>query len=114
MIKLDKSLRAWGTPKFQAVLKQEIEQLGAEDLPLQQGLSTGNYVSKTPFTVLVHSVAETENLIRVKVGIFYQGIIGGCSCTDDPTPVSDINEYCEVQLEIDKVSAITTVVFAAG
>lgn len=113
MIKLDKSLRAWGTPKFQADLKQEIEQLGAENLPLQQGLSTGNYVSNTPFTVLVHSVAETENLIRVKVGVFYQGIIGGCSCTDDPTPVSDINEYCEVHLHIDKVSAITTVELAA-
>jgi hypothetical protein len=110
MIKLDKSLAAWGTPKFQAVLKQEIEQLGADKLPLQQGLSTGNYVSNTPFTVLVHSVAEMENIIRVKVGIFYQGIIGGCSCTDDPTPASDINEYCEVHLDIDKASAITRVV----
>jgi hypothetical protein len=110
MIKLDKSLHAWGTPKFQAVLKQEIEQLGADNLPLQQGLSTGNYVSDTPFTVLVHSVAEMDNMIRVKVGIFYQGIIGGCSCTDDPTPASDINEYCEVHLDIDKASAITTVV----
>lgn len=113
MIKLDKSLRAWATPKFQAVLKQEIEQLGAENLPLQQGLSTGNYVSNTPFTVLVHNVTETEKVIRVKIGIFYQGIIGGCSCTDDPTPVSDINEYCEVHLEIDKVGAMTTVVLVA-
>jgi hypothetical protein len=110
MIKLDKSLGAWGTAKFQAVLKQEIEQLGADKLPLQLGLSTGNYVSNTPFTVLVHSVAEMENIIRVKIGIFYQGIIGGCSCTDDPTPASDINEYCEVHLDIDKTSAITSVV----
>jgi hypothetical protein len=112
MIKLDKSLRAWGTPNFQAVLKHEIEQLGADNLPLQQGLSTGNYVSNTPFTVLVHSVAEMDNVIRVKVGIFYQGIIGGCSCTDDPTPASDINEYCEVRLDIDKASSITALVLA--
>jgi hypothetical protein len=113
MIKLDKSLHAWGTPNFQAVLKQEIEQLGADNLPLQQGLSTGNYVRNTPFTVLVHSVAELDNVIRVKIGIFYQGIIGGCSCTDDPTPASDINEYCEVHLDIDKASADTAVVLAS-
>jgi hypothetical protein len=110
MIRLTKALSAWGTPQFQDVLKQELEQLGADDLPLQRGLSSGNYVSNTPFTVLVHSVAEMENMIRVKVGIFYQSILGGCSCTDDPTPASDINEYCEVYLDIDKTSAMTTVV----
>lgn len=110
MIKLDKSLHVWGTEKFQAVLKQEIEQLGADNLPLQQGLSTGNYVSNTPFTVLVHNVVEMENVIRVKVGVFYQGIIGGCSCTDDPTPASDINEYCEVYLDINKTNADTDVI----
>jgi hypothetical protein len=113
MIRLTKALSAWETPKFKDVLKQEIEQLGAADLPLQRGLSTGNYVSNTPFTVLVHSVSEMENIIRVKIGIFYQSILGGCSCTDDPTPASDINEYCEVHLDIDKTSAITTVVLLA-
>jgi len=113
MIKLDKSLRAWGASDFQAVIKHEIEQLGADNLPLQQGLSTGNYVSNTPFTVLIHGAAETGNVIRVKIGIFYQGIIGGCSCTDDPTPASDINEYCEVHLDIDKASALATVVLVA-
>lgn len=113
MIKLDKSMQAWDTPNFKLVLKQEIEQLGADSLPLQQGLTTGNYVSNTPFTVLIHNIAELENVIRVKAGIFYQGIIGGCSCTDDPTPVSDINEYCEVHLDIDKTSAIATVVLVS-
>jgi len=66
-------------------------------------------VSDAPFTVSVNTVSEVDNFIRVTAGIFYQGIIGGCSCTDDPTPVSDINEYCEVQLDIDNASAITTV-----
>ena len=113
MIKLDKSLFAWGSPDFKDVFKLEVAQLGATQLPLQQGLSTGNYVSDAPITVAIHSVAEMENIIHVKAGIFYQGLIGGCSCTDDPTPVSDINEYCEVLLEIDKTSAITTVALVA-
>lgn len=110
MVKLEKSLHAWGMPDFKVILKQEIAALKVDQLPLQQGLSTGNYVSDAPFTVAIHSVAEIGNVIRVKAGIFYQGIIGGCSCTDDPTPVSDINEYCEVQLDIDTNSAVTAVV----
>lgn len=105
MIILNKSLLAWGLPSFNDVFKQELAQLDIEKLPLQQGLSTGNYVSNTPITVAIHSIVEMDKVIRVNTGIFYQGIIGGCSCTDDPTPISDINEYCEVQFDIDKNTA---------
>jgi hypothetical protein len=108
MLKLDKSLRAWGTPDFEAILKQEVAD-GAQHLPLQQGLASCNYVADAPITLLVQRVAETEKLIRIKAGIFYQGIIGGCSCTDDPTPASEITEYCVVQLDIDKATAATAV-----
>lgn len=114
MIRLDKALSAWGTPAFTDVLKQEIAQLGAGHLPLQQGLSTGNYVADEPITVAIISVAELEKIIRVKAGIFYQGILGGCSCADDPTPASEINEYCEVQLDIDKATSITAVALVTG
>jgi hypothetical protein len=113
MIRLDKALNAWGAPDFEAILKQEIAQLGAGRLPLQQGLSTGNYVAAEPISVTINSVAELENVIRVKAGIFYQGVIGGCSCADDPTPTSEINEYCEVQLDIDKATAATAIALAS-
>jgi len=113
MTRLENSLRAWETADFTAILKQEIAQLGADQLLLQQGLSTGNYVSDAPITVSIHRVTEMENVIRVNAGIFYQGIIGGCSCTDDPTPISEINEYCEVQLDIDKASGVTAVTLAS-
>lgn len=109
MIQLNNALRAWGTANFQTVLKQEIAQLGADHLPLQQGLSGGNYVSEAPIMVAINSITETEKVIRVKAGIFYQGVMGGCSCADDPTPTSESNEYCTVQLEIDKKTAATVV-----
>lgn len=109
MIRFEQAMRAWGTPDFEARLKQEVAQLDAGQLPLQQGLSTGNYVSDAPITLAIHRVTELENIVRVIVGVFYQGVIGGCSCTDDPTPQSEINEYCEVQLDIDKATANVTV-----
>ena len=62
-----------------------------------------------PITVVINSIAETENVIRITAGIFYQGVMSGCSCADDPTPISKSSEYCEVQLEIDKATAATAV-----
>lgn len=114
MIRLDKALSAWGTPDFEAILKQEVAQLGADKLPLQQGLSTGNYVAAKPITVTILSVTEQDDVIRVTAGVFYQGVIGGCSCEDDPTPASEINEYCEIRLDIDKATAATAIALAAG
>lgn len=110
MIRLDQSLQAWGTPDFHAVFKQEIAQLGIDHLPLQQGLSTGNYVIDAPITVVINSAAKVKNVIRVQAGIFYTGVIGGCSCADDPSPSGETNEFCEVQFDIDMISAETLIV----
>ncbi len=113
MIRLQKSLNAWGTPEFEAILKHEIEQLDAASLPLQQGLSVSSYVTDRPFQVMLVSVNEDADQIRIKAGIFYTGVIAGCSCADDPTPVDELNEYCMVQLCIDRITAETTVTLLA-
>jgi hypothetical protein len=42
MIRLTNSMAAWGTPEFAAVLKQELQALGGDGLPLQQGLSASS------------------------------------------------------------------------
>jgi len=112
MMRLDKTLIAWGKPDFAATLKQEIEQLGVDQLPLQQGLSVGSYALAAPITATILSVTELEHVIRVKAGIFFNSVIAGCSCADDPTPVDKLAEYCEVLLDIDKTTATTTVALA--
>jgi len=113
MIRLTKSLNAWGTSGFEDVLKGEVEQIPADQLPLQQGLSTSSHVTDSQRTVLVLSVADDEEFIQVTAGILYSGIIAGCSCADDPTPVDEQNEYCEVQIEINKKTAEVTVALLA-
>jgi hypothetical protein len=102
---LAKSLDAWGTPGFNQVLKNEIEQLDTTQLPLQQGLVTSNYVVDGNLSAIILHISEDSTFIHAKVGIFYSGIIGGCSCADDPTPISEQNEYCEVRFAIDKLTA---------
>jgi hypothetical protein len=113
MIRLSEALKAWETPEFEAVLKQEIEQLDAACLPLQQGLSASSYVTDRPFQVRIIGIGEAAGSIRVKAGIFYTGVIAGCNCADDPSPVDELNEYCVVQFDIDRTTAETTVTLLA-
>ena len=58
-------------------------------------------------------VAELEH-IRAKAGIFYTGIIPGCSCANDPTPETEYSEYCEVLFDINKRTAETLVTLLAN
>lgn len=109
MIQLTKSLNAFGTPAFNQVLKQEVEQLSIDQLPLQQGLSVSSYALDDPRRVMVIDVSDDATFIHAKAGIFYSGIIAGCSCADDPTPLDKNTEYCEVQLHINKSTAETAV-----
>ena len=109
MICLPQSLLAWNSPGFNDILKQEIGQLGTGQLPLQQGLSASSYVLDHKFEVMIISVADEPGFIHANLGIFYYGILGGCNCADDPTPVEPQSEYCEVRVSIDKKTAEATV-----
>lgn len=112
MIQLTKALSAWGTPEFKDILKREIERLDVELLPLQQGLSQGSYASGENLSAMIISFSEEPGFIHVKSGIFYTGIIAGCNCADDPTPVDGHTEYCEVRFVINRLTAETTVTLA--
>jgi len=104
-MRLPESLRVWGTEAFDEAFKAEVERLPADALPLQKGLSLSSYVSGEPFRVMVISRTAEASVLRIKAGIFYSGIIAGCSCSDDPTPTDVQAEYCDVEFVIDRVSA---------
>lgn len=106
-LRLEEVLKVWPSDSFQDVFKQNIEQLDASILPLQQGLSQGSCVSNEPFKVMIISTSEETDSIRVKAGIFFKSIIAGCNCADDPTPADTLSEYCVVQFDINKTTAET-------
>jgi hypothetical protein len=113
MLRFTNALNAWGTPEFDAILKQTIEQLTGEQLPLQQGLTSSSHALDDKIRAVIISAVDEGNVIRAKAGIFYTGIIAGCNCADDPSSVDEESEYCEVQLDIDKSTAGTTVILLA-
>ena len=109
MIAFKKSLTTWKTPEFKETIKQEILQLDASDLPLQQALSQSSYVSESKFSVNIQTSEENKKSITTKAGIFFTGIIAGSCCSDDPTPVDELQEYCEVEFAINKKTAEVTI-----
>lgn len=114
MIRLPKSLQAWSTPAFEQTLKAEIECLDKNLLPLQQGLSVSSHVADTRHTAIILHITDDDRKIRAKVGICYAGIIAGCSCADDPTPIGENTEYCVVMLEIDKQTGSTNMMLISN
>lgn len=109
MIKLLLSLQAWETEAFNDVLQKEICCLDAGVLPLQQGLRYSSMANgENLSTIILKTVDDADNLL-VTAGLFYTGVIAGCNCADDPTPVDENNEYCEVLFRINKMTAVTTV-----
>jgi hypothetical protein len=101
MLRLPASLAAWGSPDFAAALKRELAGVGAQ-LPLQQGLSATGYALDARIEVMLLGTEETPEEIVAKVGVFYAGIVAGCNCADDPTPVEAQPEYCELRVAIDR------------
>ena len=108
-MKLSKALQANHSPEFNKALKNEIQDLDPNLLPLQQGLSLSSYVGKTPFSAVILNISEEADYIKIKVGIFYTGIIAGCSCYDDPSPTDEQNEYCELLFSVNKNTADTEI-----
>lgn len=109
MIKLTNSLKEWGTSAFEKTFKGEVETLDSQQLPLQQGLMQSSHVSDSGFSAVILHSSDTSNTIHVKTGIFYSGVIAGSCCSDDPTPLNEQTEYCEIEFEISKSTAETKI-----
>ncbi|HEY9199551.1 MAG TPA: glucosamine--fructose-6-phosphate aminotransferase [Gammaproteobacteria bacterium] len=111
MIRLPNALRAWGSADFAATLKAELENFAANRLPLNGGATPGSYIADEPVTVTLLQSTETAAGIQTRVGVFFTEIIANCSCGDEPVfqPA-----YCELRIDIDRITAAAALAFAAA
>jgi len=109
MIQFRNALAAWGTDRFDEALKAEIRSLDARQLPLQEALSFSSSVLDDRPEVMILRTEESGSIVRVRAGLFYAGVIAGCNCADDPTPMEELREFCRVLFEIDKHTAQVTI-----
>lgn len=101
MIYLKKTANAWNSAAFEHVIKDELQSLNIDQLPLQDALRNSAYAVDDERQVLIHNAHEKEGAIHVRAGIFFSGIDAGCSCADDPTPEETRTEYCDVGITIN-------------
>ena len=102
MGRLPLSLAAWGSDAFAETLQAEVGALAPSDLPLHWLASTG-YALETVVSVILIDTWETAGSIEVRLGIFFEELLPGCSCGDEPEPQP---AYGELALRIDKASAL--------
>ena len=105
MVLLVNSLSNWKTEGFEKTLKAELECLTGKELPLQAGLQRSGYALDDNIKTTILRSDEDESVISIVAGVFYTGIIAGCSCSDDPSPTDVLTEYCEITISIDKQTA---------
>jgi hypothetical protein len=102
---LTRSAAAWNNPAFEATLVDELSALGPHHPALrhllQAGLTQTSAVAEAPLGIQVLGRSAAGGRIQVRLGIFYAGVIAGCNCADDPTPVDTITEHCEALIDID-------------
>ena len=108
-LRLEQSLKAWNTGQFGPVFQQEVAGLTLDELPLQQALNMGSHALQDRIQVMVNHSEESSDHVQVRAGIFFESIIAGCSCADDPTPIDTQSEYCELEFTIDKATAQTAI-----
>ncbi|MBI1422350.1 MAG: hypothetical protein GC149_02710 [Gammaproteobacteria bacterium] len=105
MIHFPRTLAAWNTADLADTLKREVSDVDTALLPLQDALAHSSYVSESRLDPVVLASWETEESIYIKTGIFYSGIVAGSCCADDPGPLCEQPEYCELLFNIAKADA---------
>lgn len=113
-LRLPLTLAAWDTPELPETFKREVAELGAERLPLQQAVACGDHALPLPISVCLLGVQAHDEARVVRAGIFFQSVLSGCSCADDPTPANEFDEYCVLQFVINPVTGLTQVSLAEG
>ena len=107
-VQFNDTLNAWGLDSFQATLKAEIKNLESGILPLEKATTQGGMIDDSNISVSVLNKEEREDIIQIKTGVFFNEIIGGCNCDDEP---HSENVYCEILISIDKLTARTVFEF---
>lgn len=105
MPKLPLSLREWGSEGFADTLKKELQTLDSGTLPLARCGNRGGPIDDSELSISLLTQKETDQALRIKLGIFFYEVSAGGACGDDTLYE---NTYGVILASIDKASAETT------
>jgi len=99
---LEASLNAWGSDRFSATLKSEMERLRGDVLPISHVIEKGNRVDDSDLGIIVNTVSEEPKHIIADVGVFFAQIVTCLTCSGGDGMHDEA--YCELRVTIDKAS----------
>ena len=102
MTSLPESLKHWNSARFDAALKSELAGLEDGILPLQQAATHGGMIDCNSLSLTLISTTDNQASLVARVGIFFNEIVGGCACGDEPF---EANAYCVIDISLDKTTA---------
>ncbi|SCZ52213.1 hypothetical protein [Thiohalomonas denitrificans] len=97
---LKASIDSWGTERFSAVLKSELEQLRSGVLPIAHAVEKGNRLDESDLGVIINEVSDDEQHIYARVGVFFAQIVECVTCGGGSGARDEA--YCELLVTIDK------------
>jgi hypothetical protein len=103
-LSFQEAIEAWPGTRFKQLLTAQLMQLNLDQIPLQKALSQGSFATLDNLQFTINNSELNEDLLTVRVGVFFSSILAGCNCSDDPSPVDLINEYCELELVINRLT----------
>ncbi|MDD3608520.1 MAG: hypothetical protein PHI49_02060 [Halothiobacillaceae bacterium] len=68
---------------------------------LQRAITHGNVALLESYQLAVLARDERDDTCCLQLGVHYSSLITGCSCIDDPSPLSELPEYLRIQLQLD-------------
>lgn len=101
---LSPCLSHWQTDNFKYALEEQLKQLPEGSLPLVYAMQTGSYPLADSLRVMILDSTQNSDEIILNCGLFFDSVIAGCNCADDPTPVERYPEYGEFTFTINKHS----------
>lgn len=88
--------------RFEQELLEALMELGVDGLNLQTALRHGSYALADTLQLSILSRSCEEHGIELRVSAFFDSVIAGCSCADDPTPLDTVSEHCVLNVTLDK------------
>lgn len=108
-IRLPNTLRDAGEKHFAATLADELKLLPTGSLPLHLATTQGGMVDDSDIAVSVLNSHTSETEVRCKITVFFDELVSGCNCADDPSPDHTATpSSCQLLVTIDRVATTAT------
>ena len=102
----DQVFQYWETPDFKSYCLAQLKAF-APELPLGHCCTHSSMIDPESIGFRIISTQHQDSSIGLKIGVFFEEVLSGCACSDDPSQAMiRENGYCEMQLLISETGQV--------